>query len=225
MGANDHPVRCIALHADVCCGLHHRQLYATFMSRLSRCIFIWDPVDLTALKTAKHADLEADGKPSSEADVLRCISRSELALHCRRTTGGTKETLALIESDVQPFDGDAGRDTLGVPLINSARMREILKSQRKHVACIQDPAVVQLYMQTGTVMKRGHRLPTTPLESFHLHLNRFIPGTLASDSFFQSYLLDGLAMWNEDRAVAATNVPTVIFCVMRSTLLQRSLLA
>ncbi|XP_016104551.1 uncharacterized protein [Sinocyclocheilus grahami] len=193
------------------CTTDSHQLYATFMSGLSHCIFMWDQLDLTALKTAKHAELEADGKPSSEADVLRCISRSELALHCRRTTRGTKETLALIESHIQAFDGDAGRDTLGVPLINSARMREILKSQRKHVACIQDPVGVQLYMQTGTLLKGGHRLPTyrcargsTSLESFHLHLNRFIPGTLASDTFFQAYLLDGLARWNEDRAVAAT---------------------
>ncbi|XP_071325834.1 uncharacterized protein [Trachinotus anak] len=90
-------------------------------------------------------------------------------------------------------------------------MSEIWKSQRKHLACIQDPPGVQLYMQTGTVLKGGHRLPTyrcargsTSLESFHLHLNRFIPGTLASDTFFQAYLLDGLARWNEDRAVAAT---------------------
>ncbi|KAG1973265.1 hypothetical protein F2P79_000769 [Pimephales promelas] len=142
---------------------------------------------------------------------MRSVSRNELALHCRRTTRGTKETLALIESLIQAFDGDAGRDTMGVPLINSARMREILKSQRKHVACIQDPVGVQLYVQTGTVVKGGHRLPTyrcargsTSLESFHLHLNRFIPGTLASDTFLQAYLLDGLARWNEDRAVAAT---------------------
>ncbi|XP_073727112.1 uncharacterized protein [Misgurnus anguillicaudatus] len=186
-------------------------LYATFMSRLSHCIFMWDQDDLTALKMAKRAELEADWRPSSEACVLRRISRSELALHCRRTTRGTKETLTMIESLIQAFEGYAGRDTLGVPLINSARMSEIIKSQRKHVACIQDPQGVQLYMQTGTLMKGGHRLPTyrcargsTSLESFHLHLNRFIPGTLASDTFFQAYLLDGLARWNEDRAVAAT---------------------
>lgn len=165
------------------CTTDSHQLYATFMSRLSHCIFMWDQVDLAALKKAKHAELEANWKPTSEADVLRSISRNELALHCRRTTRGTKETLALIESLIQAFDGDAGRDTMGVPLINSARMREILKSQRKHVACIQDPVGVQLYVQTGTVVKGGHRLPTyrcargsTSLESFHLHLNRFIPG-------------------------------------------------
>ncbi|XP_057184273.1 uncharacterized protein LOC130550779 [Triplophysa rosa] len=79
-------------------------------------------------------------------------------------------------------------------------MREILKSQWKHVACIQDPLGVPLYMQTGTLVKGGHRLPSyrcargsTSLESFHLHLNRFIPGTLAHDTFFQAYLLDELA--------------------------------
>lgn len=165
------------------CTTDSHQLYATFMSCLSHCIFMWDQGDLTALKKAKRAELEADRKPSSEADVLRCISRSELALHCRRTTHGTKETLAMIESHIQVFDGDAGLDTLGVPIINSAWMREILKSQRKHVACIQDPLGVQLYMQTGTVVKGGHRMPTyrcargsASLESFHLHLNRFIPG-------------------------------------------------
>ena len=235
------------------CTTDSHQLYASFMSRLSHCIFMWDQGDLTALKEAKRAELGADRKHSSEADVMRCISRSELALHCRRTTRGTKETQALIKSHIQAYDGDGGRDTLGVPLINSARMSAILMSQWKHVACIQDPPGVQLYTQTGTVVKGGHRLPTyrcargsTSLESFHLHLNRFIPGkyvvavhvtyyignvymvsdilclyiyiyiyiyiylsiyftgTLASDTFFQAYLLDGLARWNEDRSVAAT---------------------
>ncbi|KAK5901446.1 hypothetical protein CgunFtcFv8_026315 [Champsocephalus gunnari] len=137
--------------------------------------------------------------------------RSELALHCRRITRGTEETKGQIHRLIQAFDGDAGRDSLGVPLINSARMSEIIKSQWKHVACIQDLTGVQLYAQTGSSVKGGHRLPTyrcargsTSLESFHLHLNRFIPGTLASDTFFQAYLLDGLARWNEDRAAAAT---------------------
>ncbi|KAI4827569.1 hypothetical protein KUCAC02_030957 [Chaenocephalus aceratus] len=193
------------------CSTDSHQLYATFMSRLSHCIFMWDQDDLKAAKDAKRAELEAGGRHPSEADVLHSVSRSELALHCRRITRGTEETQAQIHRLIQAFDGDAGRDSLGVPLINSARMSEIIKSQWKHVACIQDPPGVQLYAQTGSSVKGGHRLPTyrcargsTSLESFHLHLNRFIPGTLASDTFFQAYLLDGLARWNEDRAVAAT---------------------
>ncbi|KAI4792445.1 hypothetical protein KUCAC02_033378 [Chaenocephalus aceratus] len=193
------------------CSTDSHQLYATFMSRLSHCIFMWDQDDLKAVKDAKRAELEAGGRHPSEADVLHSVSRSELALHCRRITRGTEETQAQIHRLIQAFDGDAGRDSLGVPLINSARMSEIIKSQWKHVACIQDLPGVQLYAQTGSSVKGGHRLPTyrcargsTSLESFHLHLNRFIPGTLASDTFFQAYLLDGLARWNEDRAAAAT---------------------
>ncbi|CAM4735070.1 unnamed protein product [Leuciscus chuanchicus] len=72
------------------------------------------------------------------------------------------------------------------------------------LACIQDPPGVQLYVQTGTLKKGGHTLPTfrcargsTSLESFHLLLN--------SDTFFQTYLLDGLARWNEYRADATTS--------------------
>lgn len=41
------------------------------------------------------------------------------------------------------------------------------------------------------------------MESFHLHLNRFIPGTRANAMHFQAFLLDGLMRWNEDRAQAA----------------------
>ncbi|AWP12529.1 Hypothetical protein SMAX5B_015351 [Scophthalmus maximus] len=68
------------------------------MSMDSHCIFMWDEV----LKMANLAELETERKQPSQADVLRFISRSELA-----------------------FDGAAGRDTLGVPFINSARMNEI----------------------------------------------------------------------------------------------------
>lgn len=168
---------------SVGCTTDSHQLYAAFMGRLSRCIFMWDNEDLTALKRAKRAELEADNRSPSEADVNRSITQRELALHCKRTTRGTRETLTLIESLIQAFEGDNGRDTLGVPLINSDRMREIQTSQQKHIACIQDPPGVQLYLQTGTVVKGGHRLPTyrcargsTSLESFHLHQNRFIPG-------------------------------------------------
>ncbi|XP_078802180.1 uncharacterized protein LOC105353958 isoform X2 [Oryzias latipes] len=197
---------------SVGCTTDSHQLYASFMRRLSHCLFMWDEEDLTALKIAKRSELSARLTNPSEADVLRSISRSELALHCRRTTRGSQETLALIKSLIQAFDGDNGCDTLGVPLINSERMADILAAQAKHVACIQDPPGIQLYTRMGTILKGGHRLPTyccarglASLKSFHLHLNRFIPGTLASDVFFQAYLLDGLARWNEDRAVAATS--------------------
>ena len=74
-------------------------------------------------------------------------------------------------------------DTMGVPLIDRARTEEIWSTQRRHLGCIQDPAGVALYTQTGTITKGQVQLPvyrrargSTSLESFHLHLCRFIPG-------------------------------------------------
>ncbi|KAF1393394.1 hypothetical protein PFLUV_G00015170 [Perca fluviatilis] len=101
-------------------------------------------------------------------------------------------------------------DTMGVPLIDRARMEEIWSTQRRHLDCIQDPEGVELYAQTGELTKGGVKLPvfrcgrgSTSLESFHLHLCRFIPGQSASDVHFQVYLLEGLVRWNENRGRAA----------------------
>ncbi|XP_057189356.1 uncharacterized protein LOC130554003 [Triplophysa rosa] len=206
------------------CTTDSHQLYATFMARLSRCIFMWDQEDLHRFIVAKRAELESQLMQPSHDDVLRRRSKNELALHCKRKTCGTTETVDLITQLIQSFEGERGRDTLGVSLINSDRMSEIWKSQKKHVACIQDHTGLQLYVQTGTLQKGGYVLPTyrsargsTSLESFHLHLNRFIPGTLASETFFQAYLLDGLARWNEDRASAATSEGMVLHSGLTAT--------
>ena len=72
----------------------------------------------------------------------------------------------------------------GIPLFHE-RIWEHWKQQQKHVECLQDPKGVQLYTQTGTLKKGGVVLPvyrcargSTSLESFHLHLQRFIPGKI-----------------------------------------------
>ena len=44
---------------------------------------------------------------------------------------------------------------------------------------------------------------STFLESFHLHIARFIPGSTANDMTFQAYLLEGMVCWNQDRGVQA----------------------
>ena len=151
------------------------------MSRLSQCIFVWDSEDIEQLKAAKRYEMlqESISLPS-DVDVLHRISRSEIALNCRRTTRGEKETITLITELLSAFDGDTGKDTLAVPLLKTQRMRDIWK---KHVACIQDKPEFQLYNQTGTFLKGGIRLPkfrcarrSTSLESCYLHMNRFIPG-------------------------------------------------
>ncbi|KAH3698353.1 hypothetical protein DPMN_085873 [Dreissena polymorpha] len=62
-------------------------------------------------------------------------------------------------------------------------MADIWATQSQHIACLQDPPGVQLYVKVSTVRKGGIELPvykcardSTSLESFHNHLARFIPG-------------------------------------------------
>ena len=161
-------------------------LYGTLMSGLSRCIFQWDEDDLNLLKKAKREEMLLNGIPCpTDADVARSIKGDELSLHCRRMTRGTTQTTALISELIQSLSGDDGLDTMGVPLINDLVMTELWKKQSRHVSCIQDPAKQQLYRVTGSVKKGKTNLPTyrcargsTSLESFHLHMNRFIPGKI-----------------------------------------------
>lgn len=78
----------------------------------------------------------------------------------------------------------------GMPLIDENKAAIVWEAQKKHVACIQDPKEIQLYFHTGILSKGDMDLPTyqcargsSSLESFHLHLNRFIPGKLHSFHF------------------------------------------
>ncbi|XP_053389918.1 uncharacterized protein LOC128552873, partial [Mercenaria mercenaria] len=209
------------------CYTDSHPLYGLFMKKLGHCIFAWDNDDLQALKAAKRSELVSRHVQNPSEDlIMGSITKNELALHCRRQTRGVDETTLMIEALIDAFDGEKGRDTLGTPLINSRRMREEWEGQKKHVACLQDPDNVQLYIKTGSLKKGGHTLPTyrscrgsTSLESFHLHLNRFIPGTLANDTVFQAYLVDGLSRWNQDRASVLTsaNEPQTYSGLLRFT--------
>ena len=130
----------------------------------------------------------------SDEDAKKRISRGEMALHCRRTTGGVAETTSLIAYLAEAIDGEKGHDTLGVPLINGERMREIWAVKSKHVPCIEDPSGTSLYAQSGSLAKEGWTLPTNrcargskSLESFHLHLSKFIPGQYFITLWERSY--------------------------------------
>ena len=100
-------------------------------------------------------------------------------------------------------------DTLGVPLFKD-EMKDVWEEQKRHVRCLQDPPGLQLYTVTGYLKKGGINLPvfrcargSTSLESFHLHIARFIPGTSANAVNFQAYLIEGIVRWNRARAEAA----------------------
>ncbi|XP_062255655.1 uncharacterized protein LOC133965223 [Platichthys flesus] len=186
-------------------------LYPTFMAKLSSCIFEWDSRDVALLRRAKRAELVQEGVPGiTDRMVDLHITKAELSKHCRRQTRGEQTTITLLESLLDELMGPKGSDNLGVPLLDMERMKHIWRVQRKHVKCIQDVPGVLLYTQTGTTTKEGIVLPnyrcargSTSLESFHLHVNRFIPGTSANSLNFQLYLLEGLNRWNQDRQTAS----------------------
>ncbi len=152
-------------------------LYGPFMARLSLAIFEWDRGDVARLKEAKQS---TEGR-----DAQAKLTAKELARHCRRRTRGREETERLVREVLDSFWEAV--DTMGVPLIDRDRMEEIWSTQRRHLACIQDPEGVELYTKTGEVTRGGVRLPvfrcargSTSLESFHLHLCRFVPGECAN---------------------------------------------
>lgn len=166
------------------CSSESHALYPTFMSRLSGCVFEWDSEDLQRLYAAKQSELRAKGVWSvRKEDVSLHVTKKELALHCKRHTRGIPETTRLIKELIDVFASDKGKDTMGIPLLNSGTIEQIWKEQQHHITCIQDPEGVQLYTKTGTLKKGGHKLPvyrsargSTSLKSFHNHIDRFIPG-------------------------------------------------
>ncbi|XP_043092078.1 uncharacterized protein LOC122342363 [Puntigrus tetrazona] len=193
------------------CTTDAHPLYPTFMGCLSACIFEWDAGDLSLLRQAKRKQMMAEGLPAI-TDILvdRSISKKELSLYCRRRTRGEEATIRLMERLLQDLGGANGRDLMGVPLLDEVRMEHIWRVQKRHVRCIQDVPGVPLYTEIGTTTKAGVILTryrcargSTSLESFHCHLNRFIPGTSANALNFQLYLLEGLNRWNQDRAAAS----------------------
>ena len=175
---------------------------------ISNCLFEWDGDYIKLLVQAKHQELVQAGIPSPcELAATKAIGKEEMARHCRRRTRGAEKTEELIESLLLSLS--AATDTLGVPLFSEA-MKDVWAEQKKHVRCLQDLPDVELYTITGYLKKGGISLPilrcacgSTSLESFHLHIARFIPGTSASAVNFQAYLIEGIVRWNQARAEAA----------------------
>ena len=161
-------------------------LFPQFMQSLSQAIFKWDPEDDQRLRKAKRNELLQQGVSLvTDEAISRAIRPTERALHCKRKTRGSEETIHLIDSLIENLKGPEGNDLLGVPLFNKMRIDEVWSSQRRHVECLQDPPDIALYLRTGARTKGGVRLPvyrcargSTSLESFHSHLCRFIPGEL-----------------------------------------------
>lgn len=171
------------------CTTDAHPLYPAFMRALSSCIFEWDAGDLDLLRRAKERQLQQEQRPGiTNTMVDRQITKKELSNFCRRRTRGEDITTVLIERLLEELNGPKGRDLMGVPLLDEVRIKHIWGVQKRHVKCIQDVAGIQLYTEVGSVNKSGIKLTryrcsrgSTSLESFHCHLNRFIPGKSLSN--------------------------------------------
>lgn len=102
-------------------------LYLDFMRRISASIFEWDPEDVSRLSMARQ------GERSRKRGSVQALQR--MALHCRRHTRGAQETERLLSETIRAFTGMT--DTMNIPLLDQARMEDIWRTQKKHVACIQ----------------------------------------------------------------------------------------
>ena len=72
-------------------------LYGVFMGRLSRVIFEWSENDLRLLSDAKRGQLiERHLTDPTDDDIVRWLTKHELALHCRRKTRSVEETTRLL---------------------------------------------------------------------------------------------------------------------------------
>lgn len=168
------------------CSSDAHPLYPTFMSRLAASIFELDPNDLALLRVARREQMRNEGVPDiTDAMVDKRITKDDLKRYCRRRTRGEETTIRLIDSMLQELMGDNGKDLMGVPLLDAIRMENLWRVQKRHVKCLQDVPGVPLYTETGTTTVGGIQLTSfrcargsSSLESFHLHLNRFIPGEL-----------------------------------------------
>ena len=73
------------------------QLYSCIMRLLSNCIFHWDEQNPSFLVKSKRNELTAQHLfVKSDADIMKRLSRYELAQHCRRKTRGVAETTEII---------------------------------------------------------------------------------------------------------------------------------
>ena len=150
------------------------------------------------LVLAKQRELERQGiRGLSDETVEKRLTRNEKARHCRRTTRSAASIVKNIEALLRAMDGPQGTDFLGQPLFVKERVWQKWFQAKEHVTCILDPPQVQLYMKTGTSIRGGVELPilrcargSTSLESFHLHVHRFIPGIFQPVVHIYSTLLN-----------------------------------
>ncbi len=189
-----HFIRRIALG----CTTDAHPLFPLLMSRLTSCIFKWDMEDVAQLRQSKREELEYLGRENlTLSDIDAAITPKEMQLFCRRRTRAPTEIVTLI---TQLLSGLAGKtNTLGLELLDEQKIWHIWENQKKHVRCLQDPpqsSGIQLYTVVKQVTRKNTKTAlnllrcargTSSLESFHLHVVRWIPGMYGLNYVINTY--------------------------------------
>ena len=112
--------------------------------------------------------------------VKDAITKKEMVHRCQRRTRGVECTGGAIEALFLSFS--SATDTLGVPLLKAEMMEIWGAGTPPGLSARSTWCGVELYTTTGHINKGGVRLPvlgcargSISLESFHLHLARFVP--------------------------------------------------
>jgi hypothetical protein len=171
-------------------------LYARFMPLLSEAFFQWDAEDYQRVLSTL---------PQGTTSVPRKL----LLKHCKRNVRSPEEIELYVGALLDGLRDVT--DLRGQKLIDDRKADDIWATEKRHLHCVQDVPGVELYTIVGYVEVNGVKLPvyrcargSSSLESLHVHLFGFIPGTSASPVAFQAYLLDGIVQWNNAR-LAETN--------------------
>ncbi len=113
-------------------------MFPLLMSRLSGCIYKWDATDVENLKGAIREELEEEGiEEICDSLVSSRLTKNVMQKFCRREVRSPAEIERLITDLLTGLSGDAGKNFLGVEILNQENIWEIWDSQKQHLKCIQ----------------------------------------------------------------------------------------
>lgn len=112
----------------VCCTTKLHQLYVGFMSHISAAVFNWSKEDLLLLKAAKRSEMVMD--KISRGRVQKNYHQGIVAA-LQTADVWPVERMELLHTLFVAFSGEAGQDTLGVPLLDEEQRWEVWEEQKK----------------------------------------------------------------------------------------------
>ena len=181
-------------------------LYSTFLARFRDALFMPDPIEIRALKSA----LLIEGKTQSEVDELYEINYSWFLRRVTRTIPEPKvllEHLKLLEKTYARILDHKSNE----PLFSKAVWGE-WNNLKKHAAygCLSDDNTVSLYIERRKANKLLHCVRgTSALEGYHKHVRQLFHSHNVSPQLAVSLLRVFNFKWNLNMQVEYQQLPTI----------------